>query len=243
LQANGEYFTTGGGVFLIKLFTRGAMRSGIYVWKLKGVPKYVGKGVDVHQRMNRKHHDNKALNNAIKKYGFDSFEKEVVCYCNDDELNELEEYYIRELHTHRSENGYNLTWGGDGVGSGNDHPLFGVTGKDHPSWGRKSSEEQKKKMSDAHMGLTHSDESKHRIAIAKLGERNPMFGKKTNNSTSQYFGVSRSIIKDKYVYWKAIVMINGKLTHIGYFKTEIEAGQAYNDYVTTHSFPYPLNDI
>ena len=73
------------------------MPSGIYVWKLNGVPKYVGKGVDVHRRMNRNHHDNKVLNRAIIKYGFDAFEKEVVCYCEIDELNELEEYYIKKI--------------------------------------------------------------------------------------------------------------------------------------------------
>jgi hypothetical protein len=71
-------------------------RSGIYLWSLGGVPKYVGKSVDVHYRMMRNHSDNEALDHAIQKYGYDAFKKEVICYC---EPNELEDYYIRELHT------------------------------------------------------------------------------------------------------------------------------------------------
>ena len=219
------------------------MQSGIYVWKLNGVPKYVGKSIDVYHRMLRTHSDNEALNRAIEKYGYDAFEKEIVCYCDINKLNELEEYYIRELHTHRSENGYNLTWGGDGVGAGADHPLYGVTGEDHPSWGRKNSKETLERMSDAHKGITHSDEAKKKIALAKLGERNPFFGKKPNNASSKYLGVSKSVRDNRYVYWKATVTINGKTKHIGYFKTEIEAGQAFNNYIIEHELPYSLNDI
>ncbi|HKY52691.1 MAG TPA: NUMOD3 domain-containing DNA-binding protein [Anaerolineales bacterium] len=147
------------------------------------------------------------------------------------------------MHTHRSENGYNLTWGGDGVGAGEDHPLYGVTGEDHSSWGRKNSEETIEKMSNAHKGITHSDEAKKKIALAKLGERNPFFGKKPNNASSKYLGVSKSIRDNGYVHWKATVTINGITKHIGDFKTEIEAGQAFNNYVIKHKLSYPLNDI
>jgi group I intron endonuclease len=215
-------------------------RSGIYLWSLDGVPKYVGKSVDVDYRMMRNHSDNEALNRAIQKYGYDAFKKEVVCYCEPDELNELEEYHIRKLHTHRSENGYNLTWGGDGVGAGEDHPLYGVTGEDHPSWGRKNSKETLKRMSDAHKGIAHSEEAKKKIALTKLGERNPFFGKKPNDASSKYYGVSKTVGHNN---WRATVTINGRTKHIGYFKTEIEAGQAFNDYVIKHELPYPLNDI
>ncbi len=218
-------------------------RCGIYLWSLGGVPKYVGKSVDVHFRMMRNHHDNEALNRAIQKYGYDAFEKDVICYCEPDELNKLEEHYIRELHTHRSEDGYNLTWGGDGVGAGEDHPLYGVTGDDHPSWGRKNSAEILKRMSDAHKGITHSDETKKKIAFAKLGERNPFFGKKPDNASSSYFGVSKRFRDNKNCCWRATITLNGRTKHIGYFKTEIEAGQAFNDYVIKHKLPYPLNDV
>lgn len=214
------------------------MPSGIYVWKLNGIPKYVGKGVDVHKRMIRSHYDNKALGRAIEKYGYDAFEKEVVCYCSEEELNELEKHYIKLLHTHRSENGYNLTWGGDGVGAGEDHPLFGINGEAHPSWGRKHSEETLKKLSDSHKGVRHSEEAKRKIADAKKGQKNPFFGHKYANATSKYYGVSKS--GNRY---RAIVTIDKKMVHIGYFETETDAGKAYNDYVIRNSLPHPLNEF
>lgn len=215
------------------------MPSGIYVWKLNGVPKYVGKGVDVHQRMNRNHGDNKALGLAISKYGFDAFEKEVICYCEIGELNQLEERYIRELHTHRSENGYNLTWGGDGVGAGADHPLFGITGEAHPSWGMKRSKETLEKMSESHKGIRLSEESKRKIAEAKKGKGNPFFGVKKEHATSKYYGVSR--VGRKY---RGLTTMNGKLIHLGYFNTEAEAALAYNNYVIENNLKdFPLNDV
>jgi group I intron endonuclease len=214
------------------------MPSGIYIWKLNGIPKYVGKGVDVYRRMNKDHHDNKALSRAIEKYGFDAFEKEVVCICEIDKLNELEKYYIKELQTHRSENGYNLTWGGDGVGAGEDHPLYGVTGEAHPSWGRKHSIKTLEKLSESHKGIKHSEEAKLKIAEAKKGKNNPFFGYKYEDATSSYYGVSKS--GNKY---RVLITVDKKLTHIGYYETEIEAGQAYNDYVVEHNLPHPLNDI
>jgi len=197
------------------------MPSGIYVWKLKGIPKYVGKGVDVNQRMNRNHSDNKALSLAVQKYGLAAFEKEVVCFCDVDELNRLEEYYIREFHTHRSENGYNLTWGGDGVGAGEDHPLYGITGEAHPSWGMKRSKETIERLSESHKGIKLSEEAKQKIAESKKGARNPFFGLKSKRATSGYFGVSR--VGKRF---RALISINGKLIHLGYFELEKDAADA-----------------
>ncbi|HSJ89683.1 MAG TPA: NUMOD3 domain-containing DNA-binding protein [Anaerolineales bacterium] len=142
-------------------------RSGIYLWSLGGVPKYVGKSVDVHYRMLRNHSDSEALNRAIEKYGYDAFEKKIMCYCEPNELNELEEFYIRKLGTHRSVGGYNLTFGADGQSAGEAHPLYGLTGENHPSWGRRNTIETLKKMSASHRGLAHSQETKQKISEAK----------------------------------------------------------------------------
>lgn len=51
------------------------------------------------------------LNNAIRKYGADSFKLELICECTLDEINDKEEYYIEKYNT-LSPNGYNLTTGG-----------------------------------------------------------------------------------------------------------------------------------
>ena len=62
---------------------------------------------------------------AIRKYGWDSFEWKVLCECRTkEEMDEMEKKYIKQYKSHSSENGYNMTWGGDG---GN-----GLFGEDNP---------------------------------------------------------------------------------------------------------------
>jgi len=51
------------------------------------------------------------LNNAINKYGYESFNVELIKECAIDELNMYEKQYILEYNT-LSPNGYNLTTGG-----------------------------------------------------------------------------------------------------------------------------------
>lgn len=214
-------------------------RSGIYGWKLNGYYVYVGKSVDVESRMKRKHEDSDALNRAVQKYGFNKFEKVIICYCEPDELNELEEHYIRKLGTHRSVHGFNLTFGGDGQNSGEAHPLYGVTGEDHPSYGQKRTDETRRKMSLAHRGIRHTENTKRKIAESKTGENNPFFGVKwKSNTTSKYFGVSK-----RGNSYRALVTINGHILSIGTYRNEIEAANAYNNYVVEHGLPNPLNDI
>lgn len=214
-------------------------RSGIYLWSLNGVPKYIGKSVDIHNRMIRNHSDSEALNRAIEKYGYDAFEKEVICFCEPDELSEFEEFYIRRLGTHRSMGGYNLTFGGDGQSSGEAHPLYRVTGENHPSWGRKNSKETLKRMSEAHKGISHSEEAKQKISEAKRGKGNPFFGIKYEHATSNFHGVCK--VGRKY---RVLINVNKKLIHLGYFNTEEEAAMKYNSYVVENGLQdYPLNDI
>lgn len=54
-------------------------------------------------------------------------------------------------------------------------------GKNNPMYGRKVSEETKKKLSIAGAGRNHSDESKEKIRISKLGKNNPFYGKPSPN--------------------------------------------------------------
>lgn len=64
---------------------------------------------------NRNRDYNAHLLNSIKKYGFDAFFVDEIFDTarNADELNEKEQYYIKEFNSFY--NGYNCTLGGDGV--------------------------------------------------------------------------------------------------------------------------------
>lgn len=55
------------------------------------------------------------LYSAMRKYGIDNFSFEIVEEGIQDiiTLGEKERYYIKKYHSHISENGYNLTWGGE----------------------------------------------------------------------------------------------------------------------------------
>ena len=58
-------------------------------------------------------HHNRHLQGAFDMYGEDAFKFETICECGKDELNSMEEYYIRLYDT--LNNGYNLDYGGNGI--------------------------------------------------------------------------------------------------------------------------------
>ena len=61
--------------------------------------KYMGSGI--------------LIKKAILDYGIDNFTKEIICFCNKEELDEKEIEYIKLYKS--SENGYNITKGGKGM--------------------------------------------------------------------------------------------------------------------------------
>lgn len=83
---------------------------------------YIGKTIrNIQERWNEhvscalNNSDNLYLHNAIQKYGANNFKIEVIDSCNsEEELNQLEEYYIKLYNTQDKNIGYNLTNGGDG---------------------------------------------------------------------------------------------------------------------------------
>lgn len=124
---------------------------------------YVGKTIfDLAHRRSR--HINNALNNrdniyfhnAIKKYGADNFDWDVVDECGDiDELNRLEIYYIGFFDSFN--NGYNMTKGGDG------------------SVGYELTESHKQKISEACKGIKRkpfSEKGKQNMSKARKGNKN-----------------------------------------------------------------------
>jgi group I intron endonuclease len=75
---------------------------------------YIGQSVNIINRKKthyRKYHKGcPHLYNAMDKYGFDNFEFEVIEECDIEDLDRLEQKYIKELNTF-SPNGYNLDTG------------------------------------------------------------------------------------------------------------------------------------
>jgi group I intron endonuclease len=210
------------------------------------------------EKMYAYHYGCHAINNAIKEYGKENFKYSIILYCEIDELDYYEIESIKIFHSHYTEHGYNISWGGHS-----------------PMRGRKNSEETKEKIRQSNLGRHPSDESRklmrenHRdekgeksskwgthpsietrekMRNAALGEKSYNFGKKSPNASSKYFGVSshhkKYIIKGRtydYTYWAARFRVNGRVIEAGQFKIETDAARAYDKYIFENNLPNPLN--
>ena len=127
----------------------------------------------------------KTLKAAIKKYGLENFEKTIL-YCFDSE-NEayLKESEIVTVEFVKREDTYNLTVGGEGFSTGENHPNYGK-----PAYNRgiPMSNEQKKKVSNSkkghtppNKGIPMSNEQKKKLSENHWdcsGTKHPMYGKR-----------------------------------------------------------------
>lgn len=101
---------------------------GIYRFINKNNNKsYIGQSINIDER--RKKHIassyypqsntyNTAFHKAIRKYGVDSFDFEILTVCKAEELDSLEKYYISKYNS-IVPNGYNMTPGGENARSVN----------------------------------------------------------------------------------------------------------------------------
>ena len=88
---------------------------GIYKFtnKINGM-SYIGQSVDIerrykqHKRINT---DNTIFHNAIREYGFEAFDFEIIELCTKDSLDEKEKIYIKKYNTVYPK-GYNIATGG-----------------------------------------------------------------------------------------------------------------------------------
>lgn len=106
----------------------------LYIYKYTNLLNgkiYVGQTNNPHLRRNghrssafnsNDHSYNSAFHNALRKYGEENFQFEIIEEISDElgreYLNKREKYWISELHSLTTENGYNITTGGDGCRCG-----------------------------------------------------------------------------------------------------------------------------
>ena len=143
---------------------------------------------------------------AIRKYGFDAFDWKILYTVDDKKLDKMEVRAIRESKTYVKNGGYNSTFGGDDNPSKHPDSAKKISeknkGKNSAWYGKKHSEETKKKMSIAQTGKKLSEKAKKKISIAQTGrthcvsdetrkkmseaqsgEKHPMWGKKHTEET------------------------------------------------------------
>ena len=66
-----------------------------------------------------------------------------------------------------------------------------ISGKNHPKFGHKMSEERKKKISDTLTGRIESDETRKKKSLSKLGDKNSFYGKKHSEETKDKISESK----------------------------------------------------
>jgi group I intron endonuclease len=118
--------------------------------------------------------NNYCFYNAIRKYGSESFDWEIMAegICSQETLNELEKHFICLYNTYHD--GYNSTLGG-GTSIGFRHSektkkkmsimrKGKLAGKKHPFYGKKFTEEHRKKLSETHKGKKLSVETRKKMS-------------------------------------------------------------------------------
>jgi len=162
------------------------MSCGIYKWTSPKGKSYIGQSVNLEKRyydfFHREIYSNPykkkgltKIDRARKKYpDFEQWTYEILEYCNPNELNDKEQYYINLYNTFK--NGYNETIGGKGCN------------------GYKVSEEFKQLLSISRMGennpmydktpwnkgKTLSEEHKQKLSIVRKGKINNSLSKQVN---------------------------------------------------------------
>ena len=137
----------------------------IYVGKDKtNNPSYLGSGVILEQ--------------AIQKYGRESFQKEILEECDDNVADDREIFWIAKLNSTDNSIGYNITNGGTGGDTTSNHPnkkdIINKRNSGVKNWHESLSESErrargerisnsKKGKSNGRAGIAHREESKELI--------------------------------------------------------------------------------
>ena len=110
----------------------------------------------------------KILSAAIKKHGKENFEFKILCWCPDKAYADMVETKLIEAHDTRRV-GYNICVGGEGFGSGEDHPCYGRKASDEE---RRLKAEGKRGALNPHYGKPNSPEQKAKIRASLQGRKN-----------------------------------------------------------------------
>ena len=151
---------------------------------------YIGKTIDVERRKiehlsRSKTIANNHFYNAIKKYGFDNFDLEILSeHESEDSAYEAESQHIAQYKSNDKALGYNSTTGGEGLKGITDETRKKMSdngklrvGDKNSFFGKHHSIYSKKKISQANVGNTswlgkhHTDESKNKMSEANAGKR------------------------------------------------------------------------
>ena len=216
-------------------------KSGIYcIENMLSGKIYIGQSVNIQERLvqhlrelRKNRHVNKHLQSAWNKYGEDAFANKVLLYCEPEELTKHEQIFVDYYKKYGTI--YNICIECVGVPIGVEH--FHPIGDKNPMYGKKHTRDSILKMVENRRGSSLGVKNSQ---YGKIGNKHPKFGIKPKNPTSKYNGVCKTYYKYKGRVedrWAAIV--NRK--RIGTFRTEVEAAEAYDNYIIQNNLSNKIN--
>jgi len=167
------------------------LTSGIYlIENLINGMKYVGQSQKLEIRISQKHKGSVYLLRAMEFYGKENFFSRILEQCSIDKLDEREIYWVKELKSHVSENGYNISWGGDAPMRDRKHSENTISkmrdgrrkGSNHPLWKKPVSKETKLKQSLSQKGKRTGNKNSQ---FGKTGVLASFFGKKHTDESKE----------------------------------------------------------
>lgn len=200
------------------------MSIGIYCIENKiNHKKYIGQSIFLEKRMNNSHKESNVFYRAFLKYGSYNFERYIVEHCSKEELNNREVFYIKELRSHVSENGYNISWGGNGKErnmKSSKKTREKISKNNARYWlGKTRSYESILKIKESKIGSIASEETKKKMSDSRMGK------KQSNGISSIYVGVYKRNDNGKY---RSSIKLNGVVYRTGSFELEEDAARAYD---------------
>lgn len=157
---------------------------GIYKYTNKYDRKvYIGKSKDIELRYKQhlktvkiiKIQKHSHFYKALRKYGIDAFDFEVLIECPIENLNYWEKFYIKYYCSNNSDYGYNMTNGGDGIDYWNDElkerQSKTLKGKKGNRLGAKFTEEQRINLSISHINYYKEHPEAREQLSRKLKQR------------------------------------------------------------------------
>jgi len=180
---------------------------------------YVGKSKDIKQRwLGYKTRQNKKqtkLYNSFNKYGVENHIFEIIEICDISVLSERETFFIKKYNTYNTDNGLNLTGGGEGrdylceedrkkIGDfhrGNKYNLGRITSDETKEKLRQIgkvrifTDEHRKKISEAKKGFKQSEEAIQKIKDARKKQVSPMKGRHHTEETKNKIKLKKTGVK------------------------------------------------
>lgn len=170
---------------------------GIYKITSPSKKIYIGQSADILKRIKcyEKGYckNQKILFYSLKKYGWKKHKFEIICQCDESELNNLEKYYVDLYGTFNSEYGMNIKDGGGSRGKCSEdmkkRMSIAQKGKTSKRIGYKHSELTKQKIRLGNQGRKHTAQSRKNMSLAHIGkqagENHFRFGKHCSEETKE----------------------------------------------------------